>query len=179
MRRQMLWMLLMGLLLTSCAGVKVTTNHNENYNFAERTTVRWQEPSVESGFDPATFQTGFFEQLKVEVNAELLGKGYIPVPESADLVIRYRLQTRTSMTVDELERRYPQGISERRSWVDEPGETLPFQEETLVLEFLDARTMNPVWTGYATRAINEKGWPADKLSQTVAKLLENFPPDSK
>jgi hypothetical protein len=62
-------------------------------------------------------------------------------------------------------------------WKD--GDTFTYEEGTLVLEFLDGKTKEPIWRGKAVGVLDPSPTPEQREKNTnkaVARMLKNFPP---
>ena len=83
----------------------------------------------------------------------------------ADFLIGYLVTTKAG--IDIRDNRY--GWFQRRGTVDVEQVT----EGTLIVVFLDAKTQQEVWRGYATATINPKNLNND-VNKAVAKLVQKF-----
>ena len=98
------------------------------------------------------------------LNSQLQANGY---SESAqpDFLIGYIVSTKKGLEIQD--NRY--GWFQRRGNVDVEQVT----EGTLIVVFLDAKTQQEVWRGYATGTINPKNLNND-VNKAVTKLVQKF-----
>ena len=98
------------------------------------------------------------------LSSQLQANGYSESAQ-ADFLVGYIVTTKTGLDIQD--NRY--GWFQRRGNIDVEQVT----EGTLIVVFLDARTQQEVWRGYATGTINPKNLNND-VNKAVTKLVQKF-----
>lgn len=98
------------------------------------------------------------------LSSQLQANGYSESAQ-ADFLVGYIVTTKTGLDIQD--NRY--GWFQRRGNIDVEQVT----EGTLIVVFLDAKTQQEVWRGYATGTINPKNLNND-VNKAVTKLVQKF-----
>lgn len=160
------------------------------FNFDTLQGYSWQTP-VEGG-DQQNRQAGTAEvraQIKTEIDSVLGARGYQPVTERPDFLIRMSLTAKDRTGVREYEARggYAPGFVWRRDYgfqVSKPPtetqvEMLEYREGTLVLDIVNPLTGKIVWRGVGRKSLKGELGPMQRrlvISEVVGAVLANFPP---
>ena len=117
------------------------------------------------------------QRIKHTVNSELESKGYKMVSENPDFLILAKVETKQEVWSSD-GGPYGGGYYSRGSYASRSAE---IRAGTLLLEFVDAKSKNPIWRGNASTSLSRSYSPEklDKLvSEVVQKILKEFPPPS-
>ena len=119
------------------------------------------------------------ERVKKAVNAELQAKGLMMTSNNPDFLIAEHLGKKDKVQVTNWGYNYdqygrdlgPQGV-----------DTYQYEEGSLILDFVDAKSKKMIWRGVAKAEINNTDTPekTEKLiNEAVQEILKNFPPKPK
>jgi hypothetical protein len=112
--------------------------------------------------------------LQMAIRADLETKGLRPVPagDAPDLQIGYQTVVRNQ--ADVMPPIY--GVGWRgRAYVAAPGHVRWYQEGSLVIDVIDARSGETVWRGIGTGAMRDMA-AGDDVQSAVKEVLKDFPP---
>ena len=117
------------------------------------------------------------QRIKHAVNSELASKGYKMVSENPDFLILARVGVKEetwSAGGEPFGGRY----YSRRNYA---SRSVQIKAGTLLLDFVDAKSENPIWWGSASASL-DRTYSPEKLDQLVGdvvrKILKEFPPPS-
>jgi len=112
------------------------------------------------------------------VNRQLTAKGLKQDSSNPDFVIAYHVGVEDK--VDVRDWGYTYAIRGRYWGVRTRGvEVHQYKEGTLILDFVDAKTMELLWRAAGSGAAKENPTPKEvekSINKAIAKFLENFPP---
>ena len=191
--RSSLALLIVSMLLVGCQPLSVNYQTDPFADFSQYQRFDWmpeKTPSSDAG------QALLEKQLRFSVERELQSKGLVLDSQSPDFLISYygsEQQRSTERTIENTDYwgdrgRYalyddPKVDDYMRRWRYDPGsytrsietQTIEYKEGTLVIDFIDANTKQPVWQATVQGVIDEQD-PAGQLDRAVIKALEAFPP---
>jgi hypothetical protein len=165
-------LILIGIL--GCASMSVTTDYDQDVDFAEYKTFDWIKQKSEvpprRAFDASLFD----KRLRSAVEAELAAKGYERVTTGKpDLLIAYHIGARNQVDVTTHGYRY----GPRGRWVGRHVEVHRYKEGTLILDLVDAGMKQLVWRGTAVGAVYNPNDMEAGILEAVTDLFEEFPPE--
>ena len=156
----------------SCSSVyKHSYDYDRTVDFASLKTYSWL-PLEEDVKNELVRQ-----RIKQTVNSELASKGYKMVSENPDFLILAKVETKQEAWSSD-GGPYGGGYYSRGSYASRSAE---IRSGTLLLEFVDAKSKNPIWWGNASTSLSRSYSPEklDKLvGEVVQKILKEFPPPS-
>lgn len=153
------------LLLSSAAAMaqSVQTDYDHTYPLAKLRTFSFaQQPRTAP--DPLAASPINDRRIHDALNAQLQANG-LSESGQPDFLIGYFVTTRAGLDIQD--NRY--GWFQRRGTIDVEQIT----EGTLIVMFVDAKTQQEVWRGYATGTINPKNLNND-VNKAVTKLVQKF-----
>ena len=156
----------------SCSSVyKHSYNYDSTVDFTSLKTYSWL-PLEEDVKNELVRQ-----RIQQTVNNELTSKGYKMVSENPDFLILAKVETKQEVWSSDAAP-YGGGYYSRGSYASREVE---IRAGTLLLEFVDAKSKNPIWWGNAAASLN-RSYSSEKLdklvSEVVQKILKGFPPPS-
>lgn len=172
-RSQRFLVVILTLCATACGGpVRISMHPDPPPNLVGYRTYGWMSRSVPSpAVEPSI--AGLDARIRAAVDAQLSLKGYLQRPLSApDFLVGYRTATqyKTTETVEEFYAYKQAGGNEAPQVAFGRG----FEEGSLTLELIDARTRQLLWRASAVAVISER--PAgDRVPEAVRLMLENLP----
>lgn len=157
-----------------CAAWTVKSETAANTPLSQYHTYEWVRPPDVSD-DPLVDQ-----RVRDEVTAQLADKGMVPAAagQAPDFLVGYRLQTRPRRQVvyNGVDYAAP-GASGATVIPPLPvTSTYTYQDQALILDFVDARSGRVFWRGYASYVVDQ---PAEvstaKTQQAAARILRKYP----
>jgi hypothetical protein len=162
--------------LAGCSSWIVQTDYNPRANFGSYRSYAWAEPTPDS--PEAAFAHSLTEQrIKAQVQQNLAQRGIVPVSGGGtpDFYISYRV-VKEQVTDWYPGWGYGWGYYGGPYW-DGYGwgpAAWTYTQGTLVLDFVDARTRNVFFRGFASHAIASPE-SSPKVSSSVEKILSKYP----
>ncbi|HYW03501.1 MAG TPA: DUF4136 domain-containing protein [Gammaproteobacteria bacterium] len=166
--------LLAAIALTGCAGVPVNTDFEHGAPFARLHTFTWRAPASRTGKSTPVWDNEIFGQRVARaVRADLTSQGYKSVhPPRADFIVTYSTAQRERMRGSSVGFGYWTG-----PWfLDQSVAFQSYQENTLILDVIDARTGQLIWRGWSSGIIDEDHMDTKTVTRVVDAILKEFPP---
>lgn len=176
--------LVLGLLLTACAGIEVSTNYDpksvqqlEGY----RSYAWLPEPQ---GKDPRVYNDITDANVRQAVDQRLAGRGYQKVAAGAspDFLIGWQGAIDSHMDSETVDSFYgypadpffgPVFAAAPQTYVRE------YEEGTLILDVVDAKAKKLAWRGTAQAEVNDNpsaSGTKERIGEAVEQMLSRFPP---
>jgi hypothetical protein len=158
------------LAFASCSTMDVKTNYVPNANFAQYRTYAWL-PNKDTGQTAQLMHGSPAEQaLKSDVAQQLATKGIQQdTTGNPDFLIAYHVMSKEKTDVMDWGYGYGWGGG---------ADVYQYTQGTLVLDFIDPRTQQAFWRGYASDVVNDPSQAAGKVGEAVTKMMEKYPPPS-
>jgi len=172
------------MLLGACSTMSVVSDYDTNADFSAYSTYRWPDKSegIRKG-DMLVENPLIYKRVQAAVEKELSAMGYsLRTREGADLIVHVHAGIRKLKTYE-----HRPGVEfslgggwYRPWWGPYGGYTYVsyYEEGSLVIDLIDARTRDLVWRGMATDIVREYSTP-EKMQQdidkAVGKILSRFP----
>jgi hypothetical protein len=160
----------------SCSAIYgVQYDYDKEANFAGLRTYDWLPVPEEAGIDSLVVK-----RVKNAVNAELQAKGLTMTSDNPDFLVAEHLGKDAKVEVTDWGYGYgPHGAYWGSPW--RGVSTYAYEEGTLVLDFVDAKSKEMIWRGVAKAEIDNVDTPekSEKLiNEAVQAILKKFPPPS-
>ena len=162
----------------SCASIYgVQHDYDKQVDFANFRTYDWMSIPDKAGIDSLVIQ-----RVKNAVNAELKAKGLMMTSSNPDFLIAQHLGKKDKVQVTDWGYGYgPHGRYGGRHL--DPGgiSTYKYEEGSLILDFVDAKSKKMIWRGAAKAEVQNTDTPgkSEKLiNEAVKEILKKFPPSS-
>ena len=162
---------------------KVQTDFDHQANFSQYKTYSWQEIKPPNSLWDA--------RIKNAVDAQLAAKGWTQVDSGGDVAIvatkttedrgaSRSATTQTGGTVSNQWMVHDATICHRLGGTDcGTGGIISHDDETLAVDFYDAKTKRLIWRGSIEDTLSDKATQNEKnLDKGVAKMFKAFPPGS-
>jgi hypothetical protein len=171
-------LLLMGLVV-SCASVyDVQHDYDKQADFESLKTYDWMTVPEKADIDNLNV-----ERVKKAVNAELQAKGLMMTSNNPDFLIAEHLGKKDKVQVTNWGYGYgPHGGYWGGYWGPGGTSTYEYEEGSLILDFVDAKSNKMIWRGVAKAEIDNVDTPEKKeklINEAVQEILKNFPPKPK
>ena len=160
---------------TACSTLRVGSDYDRSATFSGYHTYAWlpREHSVAS--NPLVAR-----HAHEAIDAILRSKGYTPVddPANADFTVDFTVGSRDRIDVQS----YPMAYRGPWHWgLGYYGSDLDvrqYREGTLGIDIFDGRTHQPVWTGWARKALTQADLERSEgpIREAAAAVLQRFPP---
>ncbi|RJP58986.1 MAG: DUF4136 domain-containing protein [Candidatus Auribacter fodinae] len=169
------------LTLSGCAPFTITTNYDTEANFASLKTFDWMPNARITVNDPRVIDHVVESNIRSAVISALAEKGYtMDTSGNPDFYVAYHasLQEKTDTVTYN---RYYGYTGRYEYWGPQMEETYTYtyDEGTLILDFIDAKTKQPIWRGSAKADVRFNNSPEqkrNKVNQAVTEMLKTFPP---
>jgi hypothetical protein len=169
------------LVATGCSSISVRQDYDTQADFVAYKTYAWiQQPTTAVGNARAAQQmnTLLDKRIKDAVNAQLAAKGMTLVTENPDVLVMYYTGIDNKIEVQDYGYTYPRygyGGWYGGGQVD----VYEYNEGTLIVDLIDAKSDQLVWRGTATKVIDETASAQEReanLNEVISKLFAQYPP---
>jgi len=165
------------LLVAGYSWAKVIFDYDPNADFASYTTYMWID---REGSADTQLPDHLRRRLRRVTEDVLATKGLdpAPAPPQADLMLTYYVGVREELRVQYVSYSLyrPYGYGYWGGYGYGYTDVRRYNQGTVVLDIVDARTHQLVWTGTLEKAVSNPNPPGKKVQKSVTKLLKNFPP---
>jgi hypothetical protein len=168
-------MALPALALAGCATMNITSHLERGVDFARYRTYAWGPTDARPTGDPRLDSNPFFkDRLEGAVERSLTAKRFEKSTSTTpDLLIHYHANITQRFEVNTVDR-------DRGYCSDDCEPTAgEYDEGTLVLDMVDARTNKVVWRGSARGVVNglidNQNLMEQKIDEAVLRMLERLP----
>jgi hypothetical protein len=160
----------------SCASIyDVQHDYDTQFNFANLKTYGWMPIPDKADIDSLNVQ-----RVKNAVNAELKGKGLTMTSDNPDFLIAEHLGKKDKVQINDWGYGYgPYAGYWGGDWGAGGVSTYEYEEGSLILDFVDAKSKKMIWRGAAKAQIDSADTPDKKqelINKAVNEILKNFPP---
>lgn len=167
-------------ILGACSSeIRVASDYDPDYDLTKYRTFDWlQKTNIESDRNPLYYNELNDKRIKLAVQEQLKRKGYTLLETKPDLIVHYHIivDEQSIVTTD------PFGYSDIPYWTHLQTTVRQYREGTLIIDFMDPKTDNLIWRGYAASPI-EESYSSSKIDSlvkiAVAKIFKKFPKRAK
>lgn len=168
-----------GLLLQSCATIRVGSDFDRAANFSGYHSFSWMAREHHGSRNPLVVQ-----RARDAIQAELVRKGYVDVGESgtADFVVDFTIGARDRTDVQSFPEPYGGAYWTYPGWWGpywgSSVDVRTYREGTLSIDVFDARSHRPVWHGWAKKELTSSDMEHSEapIRAAVESVLSQFPP---
>jgi hypothetical protein len=163
------------LALAGCATMTVGSHVERGVNFGEFKTYDWTPADALPVGDPRLDNNPFFrDYLQGAIEKQLARKGYRRATDQpADLLLHYHASVNQRMEINAVDRQAGY------CYQDCQPQVIEYEQGTLVLDVVDARTRKVIWRGWAQDSVQGIIDDQDRLERQVDKavirIFERFP----
>jgi hypothetical protein len=163
-------------LTVSCASIYgVKYDFDQQANFADLKTFDWMPVPEKAGINSLVVQ-----RVKKAVNAELQAKGLMMTSNNPDFLIAQHLGKKDKVQVTDWGYGYGHyGRYRGGDWGSNSVSTYHYEEGSLILDFVDAKSKKMIWRGAAKAKVQNADTPekSEKLiNEAVKEILKKYPP---
>jgi hypothetical protein len=181
-----LYLFIVMFFLSGCSAFSVVSDYDQKYDFTSFQHYRWPAESegIRKG-DVLVENPLVYKRVQSAVNEQLRVKGFrLTGSGDADFIVYAHAGVKKQKTYhNSFGVGVPYGPYRwyRPWWGPYGGYTFVsyYDEGSLVIDIIDARTKELVWRGVATRIVRDYRNAEDMqrdINEAVAKILESFPP---
>ena len=159
---------LMGFVVSCSTIYGVKYDYDKQVNFGSLKTYDWMTVPDKADIDSLNV-----ERVKKAVNAELQAKGYMMTSNNPDFLIAEHMRSKDKIQVEDWGYGYSRHGRYRRS------SSYQYEEGSLILDFIDARSKEMIWRGVAKAVVDNVDTPEKTekiINEAVQEILKNFPP---
>jgi len=184
-RRWIVLLLPVLLLAAGCSSIKVSHDWDRDAPYASYSTFDWLPAATVSKSAQTQDAQGALQssdlldkRIKSAVEEELTMKGLSKTSNAPDLYVTYHTGVEDKINVTDWGYTYSYDYW---GWQDRRMDVYQYNEGTLVVDLIDAKTKEMVWRGWATKTLETNPSP-DKIDNTIRqavyKILAEYPPTS-
>ncbi len=149
-----------------CSSMTIKSDFDPQADFAQYKTYAWM-PRVKPG--PVSLNE---KRIAAAVEQKLAAKGMQSASGAPDFLVVVHTNVKGKIDVDTYGYRY--GRYGRRFGTYTT--VREYQQGTMVIDFIDAKTRELFWRGWAKGEVNDAESATKKIDGTVAKILAQYPP---
>ncbi len=169
------WLLVLLTATGGCATMNVSSHMAVGLNTTPYHTFAWGTPDALPAGDPRLDQNPFFkDHVEGAVEKQLGARGIRLTTDQPDLQIHYHAVITPRLDVNRVDREYGYCYDG-----DCDVRVFDYEEGTLVIDIIDARTHRMVWRGWAQNTVEAALKNQDRMAQqidtAVARMLARFP----
>jgi hypothetical protein len=152
----------------------VKSDYDRETDFSRYKSYAFLPSSARDGDEPRLHDSLMTKRVQRAARSRLDAKGLEYRPSGADLLVAYHAAVQEKVDVSHY------GYHYGRGWYGGGVDVWQYTEGTLVLDFIDAKTKDLVWRGWATDIVGGDPEEAEqRIDEAVGKILERYPPDRK
>lgn len=174
------------LLVAGCSSFNVTSDYNPAIDFSQYGTYAWlPRPDATDTSQGVNNDGLLYQRIERATDAGLSAKGLRRVQTDADasLLITEHINVEQKLRVNTTNYGYGYGRWGYYGGYGGPGYTDTtvdqYEQGTLILDFIDARTKELVWRGMAQSRLKDLKTPEEREARVraaVNAILEKYPP---
>jgi hypothetical protein len=175
-RRLILGVAAAALVTAGCATMNVSAHIDRGANFTPYLTYDWGPPDALPTGDPRLDNNPFFrDYLMGAVEKQLGTRGFKRAVshDAADLLVHYHASVNQRVEV------YGVDAQHGYCYKDCEPQVMDYEQGTLVIDIVDARTKKVVWRGWAqdsmTGVIDDQARLERQVAEAVTKMFALFP----
>jgi hypothetical protein len=174
------------LLNAGCTSITVKHDFDLDANFINYSTFDWMAQPKEriTDISQAYAQNPLLEKrVKNAVDQELVAKGLQKQLHDPDFLIAYHTGVEDRLNVHSWGYSYGRGPHRVSYYGDRDVSVMYYKEGTLIIDFIDFKTKQLIWRGWAVGVVNDIGIVGEspkkineKINSVVKKILDKYPP---
>lgn len=161
-------------LLFGCATTAVNYDYDKEYDFSSLKTYEWM--TMPQNVRAEEF---LMKRVKSALSRELSAKGITQDPDNPDFLVALHGSREGKVQVTDWGYSYgPFGRHIGGPRID----VHQYEQGTLIVDFVEAKTKQMVWRGIASRVLEPDLTPQEKeklINEAVTDMMKNFPPGAK
>ncbi len=162
--------------LLACSTISVSSDYDESTDFSQLRTFAWMKGVEEGNLNLGVENPLVRSRIQNAIVGELEAKGYQQVFGTPDFHVTYHARTQQKINVQSAPMSGPM-MGPR--WGGAYTEVYQYEEGTLIIDLVHAKTQHLIWRGIAKGAVDWQQTPAQRtelINEAVRKTLAHFPP---
>lgn len=159
---------LMALLLSSCAGVQVSTDFDSKAHFADYKTYAF----LKEGIDKAEISDLDKKRILRSIEKQMTQKGYT-LSETPDIFINFFTRERERQDIY-------QSVGVGWGWGPVWGSTVQvvpsLTEGILFIDIIDGKQKDLIWQGKGAGLLSQRANKDEQIDKFVSEILKQYPP---
>jgi hypothetical protein len=158
------------LFLFACSSVSTNYDYDTAYDFSKLKSYRWAKVAGRVEANPLIVQ-----RVGAAVEAQLKAKGYVAAGGEPDFLVAPHVGRQSRIQVTD----WGYGYGPHAGWYGGGVDVYQYEEGSLIVDIVDARTKQLKWRGTATSIVDPDATPEERtqrINEAVAKIFEKFPP---
>jgi hypothetical protein len=156
-----------------CGALIVNSYVDPKSNLRSYHTFNWAPPGTFSTGDPRLDNNRFFdERVRMQVERGLASKGFEKTTDAPDLLVHCHASVTQQIDTSDIDREYRH--CDARDCAPDV-----YDAGTLVIDFIDPRSNQLVWRGWAEGniegLIDNQEWLEQRVDDAVARILSRLP----
>ena len=176
-------LLLVVVLLGSCAPISVTVDYDDRVDFSGFRTWGWQ-PEPQATGNPRVDNPLLHQRVRRAIEAQLESQGFVPAADP-QMRVGYHLSIARKLNVRTVNSPYGVRHTDGRNTViraETSTYVTEYERGTLVVDIVDAARNALVWRGAGARRLRSEPTSEQmeqSVRQAVAEILTDFPPGER
>jgi hypothetical protein len=183
-------------MLAACAGVPVSTDYSQEFDFSNVSSYAWLLPTKAS--DPEVDNDLVRQRVVDAVDAQFTARGLVKSADisKASVLVSYQLGQEDKIAIDNFGSWYTHfgyypcyncgyrpgyGYFGRSHFYDDDIWVRNYKQSTLMIDVIDPASKKLLWRGMTKRVIPTLKTPEERrlyVLETVSAILAEFPPGS-
>ena len=189
MRLQLVLPVFLVLLLSACGGLKVSTDYDQDFNFAMLETWSWKHATQPESGDKFIDNPLRDRRIRSAIDTVLKEKAMNGTESAPDFLVSYEVKIETKQKTSTMSVGFGVGSwgygSGRSGGVSVGGSapvastSTPYQVGTLYIDVLNPANDELLWRGSGQATMDESATPQEQdanMLEAVRKIMESFPP---
>lgn len=166
---------------SGCSSISVKQDYDREADFSALKTYDWmQTPPAATGDVKAALERNSLLDKRVRsgVDAQLSAKGYQKETAGPDFYVIYHTGIEDKVNVTDWGYGYA-GYGRYGMGAVHSVDVYEYQEGTLIVDVIDAKTKQLIWRGFATGTVDpdaDAEKREKKLNEAITKMMAQFPP---
>jgi hypothetical protein len=168
------------LLAAACSTIRVRTDWDSSVDLDSFKRYAWLEPPRRPDASPFADNDLLRKKLRIAIEKALDERGFVRVetPEEADFLVTWDVTLEEQIRVNGVASGgYYGGYYGYRVW-DGTSTVRTYQESTLIIDLIDAKTRQLAWRGWGDRVVptRDRDRGQERLNMGARDILAAFPP---
>lgn len=169
----------MGLVASCGSSMVIETQVESDADFSDYKTWNWL-PDIEPPTDPRVADPMVQQRIRTAIERQFAEQGFEKTTTSPDFYVSYHAALQDHLSQTMVDDRYDNASYAEYATNWEHDYTHAWLEGSLVIDILDAESIELVWRGSAQAELTENATDDERdkrVKEAVAKMLEKFPPN--
>jgi len=171
-------------LMAGCSSMSVNYDFDSNADFAQYRTFAWmaKPQGLPADANQAKLHNDIIDRrIETAIQGELAARHIERVDENPGLLVVFHVGVEDKIQVTDYGYNYsPYSAYWGYGYGGRQLDVYQYQQGTLIIDLVDAKTKNLVWRGTGTKVLSGKQMSPDELqariNDVVAKIMQSYPP---